>query len=46
LEQMLSKVFYAALGTLALLSLLFRLIVHFLQEETRKKLVLRKIVRK
>jgi hypothetical protein len=43
---MLSKVFYAALGTLALLSLLFRLIVHFLPKETRKKLVLRKTVRK
>jgi hypothetical protein len=33
--------FYIALGTLALHSILFRLIVHFLPKETRKKLVLR-----
>jgi hypothetical protein len=43
---MLSNAFYAALGILALLSLLFRLVVHFLPKETRKKLVLRRTARK
>jgi hypothetical protein len=43
---MLSNVFYAVLGILALLSLLFRLVVHFLPKETRKKLVLRRVDRK
>jgi hypothetical protein len=43
---MLSNALYIALGTLALLGLLFRLIVHFLPKETRKKLVLRRTARK
>jgi hypothetical protein len=43
---MISNAFYVALGTLALLSLLFRLLVHFLPREIRKKLVLRKTDRR
>jgi len=42
---MISNAFYATLGILALLSLLFRLVVHFLPKETRKKLVPRKTFR-
>jgi hypothetical protein len=37
---MISNALYVTLGILALLSLLFRLVVHFLPKETRKKLVL------
>src|SRR5690348_14688039 len=42
---MISNAIYVALGILGLLSLLFRLLVHFLPRETRKKLVLRKSAR-
>jgi hypothetical protein len=37
---------YVALGTLALFSILFRLILHFLPKEKSKKLVLRWTARK